>query len=225
LKSESRVQEVKFRADIAELTRDLPFVASTPPMTGVIRSVANSSMDPVDGSTDEMWLKRLAGIYSGMLNANSANVQLRLIIATGHEILRVGRSGLNNAIRVVPEAELQDKSGSQCFIDPAAMAAGHICLSDIELNREFGQIATPQLPVIRAATPLYIPSGSLLGIAVINQSLQSSFSELQNIVEDRRDFYVANDKGEYLLHPMEWSSKTGHGLVANPILPLGCIWT
>lgn len=117
-------------------------------------------------------------------------------------MLRVDRSGLNNAIRVVPEAELQDKSESQCFIDPAALAAGHICLSDIELNREFGQIATPQLAVIRAATPLYIPSGSLLGIAVINQSLQSSFSELQNIVEDRHDFYVANDKGEYLLHPM-----------------------
>lgn len=75
MKSESRVQKVQFRANITELTRDLPFVASTPPMTGVIRSVANSSIDPVDGCTDEMWLNRLAGIYSGMLNANSANVQ------------------------------------------------------------------------------------------------------------------------------------------------------
>jgi signal transduction histidine kinase len=201
LKSESRVQEVQFRANIAELTRDLRFVVLTPPMTGVIRSAANSGIDPVDGSTDEMWLNRLAGIFSGLLNANSQNVQLRLIRATGHEMLRVDRSGLNNTIRVVPEVELQDKSESQYFIDAAAMAAGHIYLSDIELNREFGQIAMPLLPVIRAATPLYMPDGSLFGIVVINQSLQSSFNELQNIVEDRHDFYVANGKGEYLLHP------------------------
>jgi hypothetical protein len=140
LKSKSRVQEVQFRADITELSRDLRFVASTPPMAGVSRSAANPGIDPVDGSTNEMWLNRLAATFSGMLNANSQNVQLHLIRATGHEMLRVDRSGLNNTIRVVPEAELQDKSESQCFIYAAAMAAGHIYLSDIELNHEFGQI-------------------------------------------------------------------------------------
>ncbi len=199
--SESELQAVQFRANMAELVRDLRFVTGTPPIQGLIRAERNGGADPSDGSSEAEWVAWLGVIFSEMLKAKPQNVQIRFIRANGLELIRVDRYGPNGTIQRVSQNELQDKSASKYLSETLSLDAGQVYLSDIELNREFGKIVEPLQPVIRAATPVYTTDGELFGIVVINHNLQTSFDALKSIAGVDHQFVIANGRGEYLAHP------------------------
>ncbi|WP_373082939.1 ATP-binding protein [Zhongshania sp.] len=198
--NESELQAVQFRANMLELTRDLQFLAETPPIQGLIRAKNNNGIDPLDGSTEQQWISRLETIFSVILKAKP-KVQIRLIGHDGVELVRVDRYGQKGDIRLVSEAELQNKSQSRYFTETIALAAGSVYLSEIGLNREFGEIVEPTEPVIRAATPIYSDEGRLFGIVIINHNLQATFDALKALAGVEHPFLIANHAGEYLVHP------------------------
>lgn len=200
LASKSDLQAVQFRANILELIRDLQFLAGTPPVQGLARAEENGGVDPLDGSTEQEWVSRLGAIFTEVLKVKPS-VQIRFIRSNGRESIRVDRSGPNGSIRIVPQAELQDKSLSRYFTETAALKNGSVYVSEIELNREFGEIVEPLQPVIRAATPIYDSAGHLFGIVIINHNLQSTFDQLQSLAGHEYQFLIANSAGEYLVHP------------------------
>ena len=202
LANKSELQAVQFRANILELIRDLQFLAGTPPIQGLARAEHNDGVDPLDGSTEQEWVTRLGVIFTEILKVKPS-IQIRFIRSNGMEFIRVDRSGLDGSIRLVPSAELQDKSQSQYFTETIALAEGRVYVSEIELNREFGKIVEPWQPVIRAATPIYSTAGQLFGIVIINHNLQATFDQLKSLAGLEQQFQIANSHGEYLVHPDE----------------------
>ncbi|MBB5186933.1 signal transduction histidine kinase [Zhongshania antarctica] len=199
--NESELQAVQFRANMAELIRDLRFVTGTPPIQGLIRAERNGGADPSDGSSEAEWVARLGLIFSEMLKAKPQNVQIRFIRANGLELIRVDRYGPSGTIQRISQNELQDKSASKYLSETLRLDTGHVYLSDIELNREFGEIVQPLQPVIRAATPVYTADRELFGIVIINHNLQTTFDALKSIAGVDHQFVIANGRGEYLAHP------------------------
>ena len=199
--NESELQAVQFRANMAELIRDLRFVTGTPPIQGLIRAERNGGADPSDGSSEAEWVARLGLIFSEMLKAKPQNVQIRFIRANGLELIRVDRYGPNGTIQRISQNELQDKSASKYLSETLRLDTGHVYLSDIGLNREFGEIVQPLQPVIRAATPVYTADRELFGIVIINHNLQTTFDALKSIAGVDHQFVIANGRGEYLAHP------------------------
>ncbi|MEX1668235.1 ATP-binding protein [Zhongshania guokunii] len=198
--NESELQAVQFRANMLELVRDLRFIAGTPPIQGLIRAERNGGIDPRDGSTFQEWVSRLGVIFTEMLKAKP-KLQIRFIRANGLEQVRVDRFGPNGSIRTVAQPELQDKSQTRYFIETIGLSRGSVYLSDIELNREFGEIVLPLQPVIRAAMPIYSDEGDLFGIVIINHNLQDTFDALKSLSGDEHQFVITNGAGDYLLHP------------------------
>ncbi len=93
--------------------------------------------------------------------------QVRLLNAAGQEVLRVNQGG-----RVVPVAELQDKSDTDYFRVASGLPMEAIYISRIDLNQEHGEIEYPLKPVVRIAMTLRSRQGELLGVIVINARLK-----------------------------------------------------
>lgn len=89
--------------------------------------------------------------------------KLRWIDEHGAELLRVNRGG-----RVVPAAELQDKSARPYFRKSTTLPAGTVFVSAFDLNVENGRVDDPPNPMLRFATPVFDAAGRPRGVYVIN---------------------------------------------------------
>ena len=111
------------------------------------------------------------------------------------------RSGPGHAIRVVPDAELQQFGLEEFFRESVNLPEGAVYISPIDLLREHGVIATPNIPVLRAATPVHAPDGRPFGIIIINVDMRKVFSGIRADNDDGNQMYVVNQDGDYLVHP------------------------
>lgn len=95
----------------AELGDDTRVIASTPPILGIARSSANAGIDPLDGSSWQLWRTRLETIFTSFLARRPHYVQIRYIshAEDAREIVRVDATGLgpDRTIRVTPIERLQ----------------------------------------------------------------------------------------------------------------------
>jgi hypothetical protein len=133
-----------------------------------MRARASGGVDPFDGSTEEIWKNRLAQIFASLATLHPDYLQLRYIgrSGNGREIVRVdGKAGV---ARQLPDAQLQSKAAIDYFHKAVNQPAHTIFLSDITLNREYGEIEKPSVPVIRVATPVFTETGKSFGIVIIN---------------------------------------------------------
>lgn len=201
LAASSALQMQYFQTSMEELQADVSFLAATPPIAGMMRAVENEGFDPLDASSMEAWLGRLTTIFVEMLKANPHGAQLRLLNAEGREVVRVDRFGDGGAIRVVPKAELQDKSNRSYFLVARNLPVGQIYLSDIDLNREGGNIVEPHEATIRALTAVRTQEGKLFGVVVKNSNLNATFAAMGQLDLPNRYLLIANHWGEYLVHP------------------------
>jgi hypothetical protein len=117
------------------------------------------------------------------------------------EIVRADRSGPGGAIRSVPEAELQSAGDREYFQKTIGLAAGDVYISPIDLKETQGVIATPRIPTMRVAAPLFAPDGRRFGIVVANLDLRPVFDRIRGAARESSRIYVVDDSGDYLLHP------------------------
>src|SRR5690606_37887093 len=73
--------------------RAVLFVASTPPINGLVRALDHGGVDPNDQSTYAQWEERLQQIYAGLLESTPDVFLMRLVGLedNGHELVRVQR--------------------------------------------------------------------------------------------------------------------------------------
>lgn len=142
---------------VNRLRRDTLFLAGTPPVQGIRRSLAAGGTDPEDGSTDVQWRERLQQIFLAFAETRPAYFQLRLIGAEdqGRELVRVERHA--GELRVLAPADFQRKGHRYYFEQAARLPAGEIFVSRIDLNREHGRVEPVRRPTLRAATPVCAP--------------------------------------------------------------------
>jgi PAS domain S-box-containing protein len=185
----ARADVLGFRADVAvdELAR-----------VGLV-ALAHSLED----SNAAEWRRRLALRFSAELAAKPWYDQLRLVgIADGgKEIVRVNHSGTGGAIRAVSDAELQRIGDRDYFRRTAALPAGEVYISPIDLDQEHGAAGNSRVPTMRVATPLFGTDDRPFGILIINFDLRPVFARIRSAARQGGHIYVVNESGDYLVHP------------------------
>ncbi len=200
LKYETNIRAIKLINDIDGLSRDALYLVGTPPIAGIPRSTLNQGIDPIDGSTTEIWTRRLETIFTELIRAKPNYQQIRLITVkdNGRELVRVDRKG--SMIVSIPDAALQQKGDTEYFKRAVLMNSGEVYLSNISLNREHGVVTVPHQPVIRAATPIYF-NQELYAILVINMNFSSIFKDLIDSTPRLLTPYITNEQGYFLANP------------------------
>lgn len=198
----SERQAERLTALIDELERDVRLLSNVPPIQGIVRARANAGTDPVDGSSEALWRSRLESIFNGMLLSKPHYLQVRYIGAAdgGLELLRVYRDITSG--KVATATELQRRGDEDYVRLTLQQPPGQVYFSDVDLNREFGQISPERIPVIRAAMPVHsATSGEPFGVVVINLRANYFFRTVADLGSDNTQFGVTNADGEYLVDP------------------------
>jgi signal transduction histidine kinase len=181
---------------------EVVFLSKTPPIAGIIRARANGGIDPLDGTSEELWRNRLATIFTAILEARSEYSQVQYVGMKdgGHALVRVDQSN-NREIQRTPDDGLATNGDHPYFQDPARLSKGEAYLSEVDMNEEFSKIEKPYRPVIRVATPLFDESGNLQGALVINIDASRLFEIVDQTLGKGQLRYITNDSGDYLAHP------------------------
>ncbi len=185
----------RFVDSVAGARSDILFLSHLPSIEGILRAAAAGNADGVTA-----WKERVATVFSDMLASRSEYFQLRYIDVTGQEVVRVDRLA-DGTIAPTPEADLQAKGDRPYFTETAALVAGDIYISAIDLNREQGEIEVPHRPTYRVATPVYDADGAYHGIVIVNIASDQAFSDAASSVGGDTSFFIANQDGDYLVNP------------------------
>lgn len=202
LQRETGLQSTNFLSRLNELVLDAYLLAGTPPTRGLVRARVAGGQDPLDESTEQQWQQRLEIIFKELLLAKDYYLQARFIgIADGGlEIIRVQRNA-DGAVEIVGADALQRKAGEPYFAGALNAAPGTAYLSEINLNREYGEIQQPQIPVLRAAVPVPTADGQPYGMLVINLDMRPSLATLTRGLATENRYYITNALGQYIWHP------------------------
>ncbi len=209
----------EFHGYLSGVSQDLLIIESAPAIERFVdawmsKSIhADSAASEDDSETDEklaQFREELEAIFVATLTSKPQFSELRLIGSPdgGREVIRVDRSGLDGAIRVVPDEEFQMAGERDFFTNSIGVTHRKVILSRIELNVEQREVEVPNQPVIRAATPIRTVNGLLFGILVANVEVKSALEQLRTANNGSRQVYVVDLDGNYLMHPdtsKEWA--------------------
>lgn len=196
-----QLRGAKVAATVHALRQDVLFLSKTSPVLGIIRAQGAGGLDPIDGSSEDLWRTRLSVIFTEMLRAKPHYFRARFIGTddAGRELVDVRRVG-KNIIRT-PEDSLQAKGHRGYFWEAVQLPEKDIFLSHINLNREHGVVEVPHLPVLRAATPVYDSAGKVIGVIIVNMDFGPALDSLTSHVQGGQVAYVTNEFGDFLAHP------------------------
>ena len=188
---------------VANARGDIASIRSAAALNGLIRAHLAGGIDPVDGISEKIWDQRIATLFLAELEAKPAYSEMRIIgLDDGQrEIVRVDRQGPNGAIRVVAEADLRQKGDRSYFRETIPLRAGEIYVSPLDLYRHNGVIATPHMPMLRVATPIFTPDAKPFGIIILNIDMRIAFERVRSSAERERQIFVVNGHGDYLVNP------------------------
>jgi len=182
---------------------DVASFRSAAALNGLIRAHFAGGIDPVDHLSEKTWHDRMAERLIAELKAKPSYAQFRIIGIEngGREILRVDHSGPNGSIRLVPDAELQEKADRPYFKGTLSLQPNEIYVSPLNLNQENGAIEVPHVPTLRIATQLQAPDGKPFGIVIINVDMRPALDRIRQSARLSDAIYVVDAKGDYLVHP------------------------
>ncbi|MDR7152642.1 PAS domain S-box-containing protein [Hydrogenophaga palleronii] len=183
-------------------SRSLRFLASTPPVQGLVRALQNKGIDPTGGSTSAEWEQRLQQIFTGYLGSSPEVRRLRFLHAAdnGKELVRVEQ-------RDSAAMSIQVPAGSLSAHDTAFLAGalrqppGGVLVSDIELHRQHGALSVPHWPTVRYATPVFDEQGRAIGAIVLDVDVRGALDGFVQRNASGLDIYMTNAQGDYLVHP------------------------
>ncbi len=181
---------------------DVLFLSGTPPVQGILRANSNKNRyDPKDKSSYAQWKQRLEDIFLTMLRTKPSYLKIRYINKYGKEIVVVVRE--NNNLTVIENEKLQNKSKRKYFRQTLRLPKGTLYLSEINLNREYGEVSLPRQEVLRSATPVFDEkTNEVAGILVITVDIGQVLHGIQRRINNvGKEVFITNDHGGYLLHP------------------------
>lgn len=186
-------------AGVEALSHDVAFMADVPAVRGIVRSREGGGVDPVGKIPYELWQERLASIFEAKMRLTPQYFQIRLIGLEdgGREIIRVERQ--DRRIVVVPDGQLQRKGDRPYVQEAIRLPPGKVYLSDIDLNQEQGQVVTPEIRVLRAASPVHLPDGRLFGIIVINKDMRLRFDRMREVLVGGYSLFLFDERGSLLM--------------------------
>jgi methyl-accepting chemotaxis protein len=201
--TQARVASLKLAESVRSARDDVGGFRASGGVSDIMRARLSLGFDPAIGVAEAERRKRMASRLAAELAAKPNYYEFRYVGVGdgGRELVRVDRSGPGGAIRVVPDDELQQFGDEESFKNTIKLPSGKIYISPIDLIREHGVIATPRIPVLRVAAPVYAPDGRPFGITIINVDMRKVFAGIPPVQADGGQMYVVNDRGDYLVHP------------------------
>lgn len=200
---ESHARQLGFELDssVSNAKANILSIRHFPPLDAIARARDAGGIDPKEGSTEAVWLDRLATIFRAELVANHSLANLRVIEISGREILNVDRRGPNGTIRRVPQAELLNRKDRDYFRETIGLAEDLVHISPISLARPAGAVLVPHMPVMRVATPVRFTDGRPLGLLICNIDMRPVLANLRTEAVEGGKLFVVDGRGSYLLHP------------------------
>jgi|GEM_PF-1554011 len=192
----------RFQSEINHLREDLQALVGTPPISGIIRAMADPNNRDAEGASSLTdWKTRLQSIFISFMRGHDHYAQLRYIglADTGREIVRVDQ--IDGRPAVIPEERLQQKGDRDYFRAGLSLRPGEIYISDITLNRENGQVEIPHWPTLRGVLPVFGPDGKMFGMVVINKNVQNTLRLVSAAPDAGVSHYLINGSGDFLIHP------------------------
>ncbi|MEJ2755602.1 MAG: HAMP domain-containing protein, partial [Gammaproteobacteria bacterium] len=205
LAAETRLMGLRFQSAYDTVRNEVSIVSRTPPIQGLVRSIANNGVDPKDGSTTELWRKRLEEIFISVKQENPYYTQMRYIglADEGRELVRVNRA--DDSFYPVPIHELQQKA-IEPYVQAVLQGRDTFFFSKVTLNREHGKIDEELIPTIRAVMPVKdVASDKLYGLLVINMAFEALMKRMFNVAKPTKHSFVTNQLGDYI----EYDPQTG----------------
>ncbi len=202
LSMQSQQYHQQINNHIDSIVEDVDFIAEVPPINGIICESKEQTAASFDDQALTKWKQRLTSTFKGLLASHNNYFQVRFIgtANNGRELVRVDQ--VNGQIIAITDDELQEKGHRDYFKAAVALNPGELYLSDINLNREHGQISQPVTRTLRVAKPVINPeNGQLFGIVIINIDVGPILDELQNMVRPPSNIYLVNANGDFLIHP------------------------
>jgi len=172
-----REVEVQLRGVASELAKDARFLASLPPIQGIVN--ARSGME---GDDEEVWRSRLETIFTGMLRSNPDYLALSYESKKGEgtaDIVRVERNPADpSLVRVLPTSRLQDVETDALMIAVGALEPGDVRLS-LEARTRHTNRRSANADRLSVATPVYSDaSGECFGTTVIETDVAKRIMEV-----------------------------------------------
>ncbi|GEM_PF-5525863 len=154
--------------------------------------------------------QELGDVFLKIAKQKQNYLNIRYIDENGDEIVQVRKR--DESIVIIPKTRLQYKGEKDYFKETAKLTKGKIYVSPLNLNKEFGQIEEPFLPVIRFGTPVFDTKGQRRGVIIINIRVAEVLEQLyQNHTEG--NLYLIDNDGYFLLHherSKEWGRDLAH---------------
>lgn len=186
---------------LERMKEDVLFLSTTPPVQGLIRAQKNNGVDSFDGSSENIWKERLATIFVSFLKSKPHYLKIRYIGINnkGAELVRVDK--LKGELNKYINENMQSKAHRPYFKRGIALKKNTVYLTDVNYNREFGEITKPYSSVMRAVTPVYNNEGNVFGIVVLTLDVSHMFSRFLSAYENYENEisrYIVNSNGELL---------------------------
>ena len=202
IETHSRFVVADLESRVRTAPGDVTTFANLAAIAGLIRARLNGGIDPEDHTPEAVWRERLEGRLAAQMALKPA-YSLRLIgVADNHrEIVRVDRSGPNDAVRIVPDAELRQVGDAPYFRDTINLPSDQVYVSPVSANEENGVIETPHVPTLRIARPVLAADGKPFGIVVVNVDMRPALDRVRASARPGEKVYVVDAHGNYLVHP------------------------
>lgn len=187
------------------INEDVLFLSKTPQVQGIVRAQDGGGIDKETNASADALSKQLESLLTSMMQSKYYYMQLRYLDEKGQEIVRVDSDGSN--VKILPKADLQNKSDRPYFSDTMKLPVGSLYTSPVNLNQEKGQIERPFKPVIRYATPVYDGAGKARGIVIANVFANKFIKYVKDGNQGERKAFLVNQDGYYISHPddkKEW---------------------
>ena len=192
--------EQLFNVELLRAVQDAHLMADLPEIQALIRSPQNSEARSAVENTFAAFAASY-GYYD----------QIRLISLDGMEMVRINYD--DSVATVVPQSELQDKSGREYVIQGSQLASEEIYISPLELNAEFGQVEVPHEPVIRIVERIETGLPNEDALLVLNYKANHLLNYFRSLFRSDERGMLLNSKGYWLSNherDNEWGWQTGN---------------
>ncbi|WP_457748380.1 ATP-binding protein [Sulfurimonas sp.] len=201
LRFELKEDSKNIKSSINKVVYDAQILSKTDTLIAFYRAYNNKyNYDAITNTTLEDIINSLQDNFTSLLSHNKAYFNIRLLDNKGKELIVAYKDQMGIHLR--QKKELQDKSKKKYFLEAKKKKDGGVYISDINLNREFGQISYPLTPTIRVALPIYI-GNKLFTILIINANTDMLFTVLDQyqLKDIHKHIYLADKNGYYIYNP------------------------
>jgi signal transduction histidine kinase len=178
---------------------DVRFLASVPPVRGIIRAWANGGIDPFDGSTESEWLSRMRIIFWGFQQTRPVYEEIRFLDRRGTEIAReTSRSDSESDSRAGGRASASDR---ELIAQMATLSDGQVYISPIGTEGQNGPPGMRDRLALSVATPAVDERGQVQGLVVVRVPFDDLLTGiLRTHGMSMASLFVADQAGRYLHH-------------------------